>query len=91
MTRQKEWNEFLENLFNNAINECQDTEEYRLSKEKQKLLSDRLFEEYPQEKNPLVYEHAFEIVLIEEHKNEFIYRQGLKDCVFLLKQLGVLA
>jgi len=91
MDKRQEWNGFMENMFNNALKECQTTKEYEFLKEKQEQLDARMSEAYPDDKHPLVYDFAFEIGLDAERKTEILYRQGIKDCVFLLKELGVLA
>ncbi len=91
MSNHEELNEFWGNLFNNALKDYETTKEYEYLKEKQEQLDTQIFEAYPEDKNPLLYNFAFEIGLDAERKTEFIYRQGLKDCVFLLKELGVLA
>ena len=39
----------------------------------------------------MVEEVLFEFGLAAEHETELLYQQGLKDCVWLLKNLGVLA
>ena len=91
MNSNNEWNEFLESLINDALKEYQNTREFEFLKEKQEQINARLLEAYPEKTNPLIYELAFETGLDEERKNEFVYRQGMKDCIFLLKELGVLA
>ena len=91
MNNQKELDSFLENLFNNALEKYHDSKEHGFSKEKREQLDERMFKAYPEKDYPLVYEFAFELGLDMERKNEYIYRQGLKDCVFLLKELGILA
>ena len=91
MSNHEEWNEFLGNLFDKALKHYQTTKEYEYLKEKREQLNAQLLDAYPEDKNPFLYNFAFETGLDEERKTEFIYRQGLKDCVFLLKELGVLA
>ena len=91
MSKHEEWSEFLGNLFDNASKRYQTTKEYEYLKEKREQLDAQLFEAYPEDENPFLYNFAFEVVLDEERKTEFVYRQGFKDCVFLLKELGVLA
>jgi len=90
MSNREEWNEFLGNLFDNALKAYQTTKEYEFLKEKQEQLDKRMFEVYPEDTHPLVCDFAFEIGLDTERKAEYLYRQGMKDCVFLLNELGVL-
>jgi len=91
MNKHEELNEFLARLFDNALNGYRATNEYEFLKEKREQLDERMFAAYPADENPLVYDFAFEAGLDAERKTEFIYRQGLKDCVLLLKEFGVLA
>ena len=90
MTNQEEWNEFLGNLFNNAILEYQDSNEFKFLREKQEQLDKRISEKYPESKEEFYDNFAFEMGLDAERKTEFLYRKGLKDCIFILKNLGVL-
>ena len=91
MNNHNELNAFLENLFNNALEKYQHTNEFNFLNEKREQLDERMLKAYPEKDNPLVYEFAFELGLDVERQSEYVYRQGLKDCVFLLKELGVLA
>jgi len=91
MNNHQEWTEFLGNMFNNVLKEYQATKEYEFLKEKQEQLDARICEAYPDDKHPLVYDLAFEVGLDAERKAESLYRQGMSDCIFLLKELGVLA
>jgi hypothetical protein len=91
MSNHEEWSEFLGHLFNNALKDYRTTKEHEFLEEKREQLDAQVFEAYPEDKNPLLYSFAFETGPGAERKTEYIYRQGLKDCVFLLKELGILA
>lgn len=91
MSNQEEWNEFLENIFNNALNEYQNTNEYTFLKEKREQLEERLTEKFLEDKQKFLDNCSFEIYLDAERKMQFLYQQGFKDCVEILKNLGVLA
>jgi len=91
MTNHEEWDEFLDNLLSNAVNEYQGTEECEHLRKKLTSLSAQMLKDYPEEENPLIYKHVSKLIQNEERKNEFVYLQGVKDCVFLLKKLGILA
>ena len=43
------------------------------------------------EEKVMVEEVLFELGVAADHESESLYQQGLKDCVWLLKNLGVLA
>lgn len=90
MTNKEEWNEFLENLFNNAISKFEETKDYKYLKEKQEQLNARIDEKVNSDRE-FLENCAFEMGLDDERKSEFVYRQDIKDCVWLLKNLGVLA
>jgi len=90
MSNHEEWNEFMENLFGNALKDYQDTNEYKFLREKREQLDNQIIEKYPDDKQAFYEKFAFEMALDEERKTEFVYRKGLKDCVFILKELGIL-
>ena len=91
MTTHKEWNEFLEILFSSALFEYRNSEEYQRIKEKREQIDARIAERFSNEDVVFYEECAFELLLDEERKHEFIYRKGITDCVVILKELGVLA
>ena len=91
MTNQEEWNEFLSNLFTNALVEYQDSNESKFLKEKREQIDKRLSENHLEEKEKFYDDFMFETGLDAERKTESLYRKGLKDCIYILKELGVLA
>ncbi len=91
MTNHEEWNEFLSNLLTNAIGAYKKTTEHEYV-EKQKDEIDMFFRDnLTASQKELVEECLFDIGLMAERESEVVYRQGLKDCVWILKSLGVLA
>ena len=90
MTNQEQLNEFMENLFGNALEAYKKTKEYDFLQEKQEQFNERLAEK-ESANHDFLENYAFEIGLDEERKNEFVYQQGMRDCVWLLKNVGVLA
>lgn len=88
MTIQQEWQDFLEQLFNQAVELYKDTPESTYLKEKRSQLDARMAELALESK--FVDDYIFEIGLDNDRKAEFIYRQGMKDCVWLLRTLEVL-
>lgn len=88
MTIQQEWQDFLEQLFNQAVELYKETPESAYLKEKRKQLDARMAELTLESK--FVDDYIFEIGLDNDRKAEFIYRQGMKDCVWLLRTLEVL-
>jgi len=91
MTNTEEWNEFLENLHSNAIVIYKKTPEYRRQKQRQEQIDDMLSNELTRDQKHFVEEILLELGIANEREAEIVYRQGLKDSVWLLKNLGVLA
>ena len=89
MTNQEEWNEFLENLFSNALESYRDSKEYKYLKEKQEQMNMRALGKSYNDVQAFLEEYTFEMGLDDERKTEFVYRQGIKDCVWILKNLGL--
>lgn len=76
MINHKEWNEFLGNLLSNALQKYKETDEYEYLQLNQKEMIEDCF---------------FDIGVAAERETEMFYKQGMKDCVWLLKTLGVIA
>ena len=91
MTNQEEWNEFINNLVTNAITDCKDKQESKYLQERQLQIDEFLTANLTADQKTFMEEVLFETGLIGERQTEVVYRQGLKDCVWLLKCLGVIA
>ena len=91
MSNHEEWNEFLDRLLSNAIAEHKESREYEYQKQRQEQIDELLSDNLDADQKILVEEILFELGLISERETEAIYRRGLKDCVFMLKQLEVLS
>ena len=90
MTRNEEWNEFLGNLLSCALKNLQATKEYEYREKRQEEIDEMLTTNLTKDEKVMVDEVLYELGLAEEHETELIYRQGLQDCVWLLKSLGLL-
>lgn len=90
MKNQEELNQFLEELFSGALKAFEKTNDFQYLKEKKEQFNIRL-EEQGESTRKFLEEYAFETGLDDERKTEFVYRQGIKDGIWLLKRLGVLA
>lgn len=75
MSNKEDWNEFLSNLLANAVEKHRQTAEYEYYKEREKQI------------DKFLLEYGF----AEEREAEVVYYQGLKDCIWLLKNLGVMS
>lgn len=91
MTNHEEWNEFLDNLLSNALKTYKETTEYNYIKKQHEEI-DRIFRDnLTVDQKKLVEECLFDIGLVAERETQVAYQRGLKDCVMILKNLGVLA
>lgn len=91
MTNQEEYDAFLDRLFACACARYYDTQEYRCQTSRQKQLDALLNSDLTSQQKTLVDEVLYELSLSAERQSEIAYRQGLRDGVWLLKNLGVLA
>ena len=91
MTNQEEWNEFLSNLLSNAIAGYKNSKEYEYRKQFQKQIDEFLTTNLTCDQKTSIEEILFEFGTAAERESEVVYQQGLRDCVWLLKSLGVLA
>ena len=88
MSIQEEFSEFIEDSFNAAWENYRQTKEYELMREKREQMDVRF--EALGEYRTVLEECAFQIGADADRRLEFVYRSGLKDCIFILKELGVL-
>jgi len=91
MTNNEEWNEFLNNMLSNAIGKYKETTEYEYIKKQQEEIDMLFRDNLTVDQKELVEECLFDIGLIADRETDVAYQQGLKDCVWILKNLGVLA
>ena len=89
MEKQEEWSYFLQEMFSRTLEEYRKTDQYTYLKEKREQLNARM--EALTLENELLDEYLYERELDDERRAEFAYRQGMKDCIGLLKALQVLA
>jgi len=91
MYHQIEWDKFLDELQDHAIKNREKTAEYQYRvqwwAQAEQLMSDHLTSDQKQ----MMEEILFQAGLQDERENRLLYRQGMLDCVWLLKHLGVLA
>lgn len=91
MSKNEEWNEFLNNLLSNALEAYKETTEYEYIKKQQEEIDMIFRDNLKADQKELVEECIFDIGLVADRESEVVYRQGLKDCVWLLRSLGVLS
>ena len=91
MTNQEDYDKLLHNLHDNAVARYQKTQEYRHQRRRREEIDQLLAADLTSDQKALVDEVLFELNLNAERESEVVYRQGLRDCIWLLKYLGVLA
>lgn len=91
MANQDVWNRLVENLRSDALESYRKTTEYEYI-EKQREEIDLLFRDnLTSDEKELVEECIFELGVMADHESRVVYNQGIKDCVWLLRNLGVLS
>ena len=91
MTNKKELDNFFDALINNAEDEYKNTTEYEYFQKTENQIYNILKNNLTFDEQNFVEEIIFELGLENEHKTNLMYRQGIKDCVWLLKSIKVLA
>ena len=91
MSNNQEWIEFLHSLLSNAIAEHKSSKEYEYLRLRQEQIDELLTDGLTENDKAFVEDVLFELGVIAEREAEVVYQQGLKDCIWLLKRLGVLA
>ena len=91
MNRTEEWRFFVEQLQESAIKEYHGTREYEQSKTRQAHLDDMMSNELTPSQRVFIEEILFEIISFHGREADLLYQQGMKDGVWVLKNLGVLA
>lgn len=91
MNRCKELEFFIEQLQENALKEYHASREYELRKIRQEHLDDMLSNELSADQRTFIEEILYEIISFYDREADLLYQQGLKDSVWMLKTLRVLA
>ena len=90
MTKSEEWDEFLNNMISVGIDNYKKTTEYNYIKKQRKHIDDILRDNLTVDQKTMVEECIFELCVAKECESEMLYKQGMTDCVFILKCLGIL-
>jgi len=91
MTNYEEYDLFLDELLSRAVMKFKSTEEYRLLSEKLERMDRDCETMLTKDQQDFAVE-CFELILsVEGQQDQYVNRKGLRDCVCLLKSLGVLA
>lgn len=91
MSKNEEWSVFLSNLLSHAVLDHKATKENQYLKQSQEQVEEMLTTNLNKDQKVMVDEIIFENGVSAERESEIIYQQGFRDCVWILKNLGVLA
>lgn len=91
MTRPEEWDEFLSRLRLRHWEEFKKTREYEDRKQRQEELERLLADNLSKDEKEMVDDVLWEQGLMAEREGAELYVQGIRDCVWMLKTIGVLA
>lgn len=91
MNRCEEWKFSTQQLQENALKEYHTTREYELRKIRQEHLDDIMANELSENQRTFIEEILYEIISFHDREADLLYQQGLKDSVWMLRTLGVLA
>ena len=81
----------MNDLLSNAIVRRKNSKEYEYLKQRREQIDELLTTMLTEGDKVFAEEILFELGVAAERETEVAYRQGFKDCVWLLKNLGVLA
>lgn len=88
--RKSGYKDYIAHSFEEALSRFKETEEYRLldkrCEEAERALQDRFSEDDYHFTTQMMDAY----IMQAEEEGRFLYRQGYRDCVNLLKQLGIL-
>lgn len=91
MNVNQEFDLFVDELLSRAVEEFKSTEEYGLLKEKLDRMDCECGTMLRKDEKDFAVE-CFELILeVDSKEEQYVYRKGLRDCVFILKNLGVLS
>lgn len=83
------WNELLESLSACAVKKYQMSVEYRHWKRRLEQIDEFLTTNLTADQKTLVEEILFEMGTAEERQQQILYKQGIMDGVWMLKQMRV--
>lgn len=89
-TRIEAWNELLQNLSACAVKKYQTSVEYHYWKQRMEQINEFLTSNLTADQKVFVEEILFEIGMAEERQQQILYKQGMMDGIWILKQMGIL-
>ena len=91
MSNPEQWTEFLSTLCSNAIVGFRNSKEYEYLKQQREHINELLTAKLSEADQAFAEDVLFDLGVIAEHETEVVYQQGIKDGIWLLKNLGGLA
>lgn len=91
MSRNKDLDAFIEQLIESFQEEYKKTEEYAYQKKSKAKAEELLETQFNQSDKILIEEILFELLCYTDREANLLYKQGFKDGIWLLKNIGVLA
>ena len=85
-----EWETFTQALVARAVGNYRNSEEYTYYRHRTKDIDELLSNSLCEDEKELVDKILFELDAAADRETEVVYRQGLRDGVFILKSLGML-
>ena len=91
MTTAEQFDFFTNDLLDNAIYEFKSTEQHALLKEKLDKMNSDCENMLTEDERDFANE-CFDLIYdVSSQQEAYVYHKGLRDCVVILKELGVLA
>ncbi len=84
------WRDFIDSSINSASKERQNAEVYEYIKKRYEQIDEMLDTNLTKTDKAFVEEVLFETGLMQERESNYLYQQGMKDCVKILKNIGVI-
>ena len=88
---EQEWNAFLDNLLFAALTEYQKSPEREHAKYQRGQIDELLQNNLVEDDRVFVEEVLEDLAHITDNEILFAYRQGFRDCVWVLRELGLVA
>ena len=89
MYKTEVWNKFIGSLIEANFKEHQKTKEYEYLKNREEHIDEMLTTNLTTDEKVMVDEVLSELGMARDHESKKLYEQGIKDCVMILKELGV--
>ncbi|WP_317856052.1 hypothetical protein [Chakrabartyella piscis] len=90
MAKSDVWQDFIDSLIGQHFENYKKTKESILWSNRMEHIDEMLTTNLTQDEKIMVEEVLFETGEQQEHYADILYEQGMKDCVMILKNMGVI-